>query len=191
MGIFFEDINYAADGGLYAELIQNRCFEYSPSDKEGHDPNWNSTNSWSLKGAGTTFTIDSVSPVHINNLRYAVLNTKIVGAALMNTGFDGINIKKSAQYNCALFIKRNEGHGNLVVKLVNKNNVVLAQATVNASVASWKKITVVLTASADADDAHMEFQPLSAGSLSLDMVSLFPKKHLRKETGFVQTWHKQ
>ena len=44
MGIFFEDINYSADGGLYAELIQNRDFEYDPSDREG-DKNWNSTHS--------------------------------------------------------------------------------------------------------------------------------------------------
>ena len=49
MGIFFEDINYSADGGLYAELIQNRDFEYDPSDREG-DKNWNSTHSWKLEG---------------------------------------------------------------------------------------------------------------------------------------------
>ena len=56
MGIFFEDINYSADGGLYAELIQNRDFEYTPSDREG-DKNWNSTHSWSLKGEKATFAL--------------------------------------------------------------------------------------------------------------------------------------
>lgn len=180
MGVFFEDLNYAADGGLYAELIQNRDFEYLPSDKECNDPTWNSTHSWSLKGTGTTFTIDSVSPVHINNLHYAVLNTSIAGAILVNTGFDGINVKKGAHYNCSLFIKRNSGRGNLLIKLVNKNNVVLAEATVNTSATLWKKTSVVLTANTDANEAHIELQPLSAGSLSLDMVSLFPKNTFKE-----------
>ncbi|MDB5280254.1 MAG: alpha-L-arabinofuranosidase [Ferruginibacter sp.] len=175
LGIFFEDINYAADGGLYAELIQNRDFEYSLADKEGNDTAWNSTNSWSVKGTGTAFTIDSVSPVHKNNLHYAVLKTVTTGAALTNTGFDGINVKKGDQYNCSLFVKRNIGRGNLLIKLVGNNNVVLSEAVVNASTSSWKKISVVLTSSAEAKDAYIALQPLSAGSLSLDMISLFPK----------------
>ena len=62
-GIFFEDINHAADGGLYAELIQNRDFEYDPSDREG-DKNWNSTHSWTLKGDKTTFAIATTDPIH-------------------------------------------------------------------------------------------------------------------------------
>ena len=89
LGAFFEDINYSADGGLYAELIQNRDFEYDPSDREG-DKNWNSTHSWALKGEKTTFTIDTTDPIHINNPHYAVLNVEQPGAALENTGFDGI-----------------------------------------------------------------------------------------------------
>ena len=63
LGAFFEDINYSADGGLYAELIQNRDFEYDPSDREG-DKNWNSTHSWTLKGDKTTFTINTSDPIH-------------------------------------------------------------------------------------------------------------------------------
>ena len=46
IGVFFEDINYGADGGLYAELVQNRDFEYSPNDI-GREENWTATNSWS------------------------------------------------------------------------------------------------------------------------------------------------
>ncbi len=89
MGIFFEDINYSADGGLYAELIQNRDFEYEPSDREG-DKNWNSTHSWKLEGENATFTISTSDPIHPNNPHYAVLKTNQPGAALTNTGFDGI-----------------------------------------------------------------------------------------------------
>ena len=92
MGIFFEDINYAADGGLYAELIQNRGFEYVPSDRGG-DQNWNSTHSWALKGEHAAFTIDTVAPIHPNNPHYAVLKVDQPGAVLTNAGFDGIALK--------------------------------------------------------------------------------------------------
>jgi alpha-L-arabinofuranosidase len=180
LGIFFEDINYAADGGLYAELVQNRDFEYSLADKEGNDTAWNSTNSWYIKGTGTAFTTDSVSPVHKNNLHYAVLSVATAGGALINTGFDGIHVKKGSQYNCSLFIKRNIGRGNVLIKLISKDNVVLAQATVNASSASWKKMSVALTANADATDAYLSLQPLSVGTLCLDMISLFPKNTFKE-----------
>lgn len=98
LGAFFEDINYSADGGLYAELIQNRDFEYDPSDREG-DKNWNSTHSWALKGEKTTFTIDTTDPIHINNPHYAVLNVEQPGAALENTGFDGIALNTGEKYD--------------------------------------------------------------------------------------------
>lgn len=62
IGIFFEDINYSADGGLYAELIQNRDFEYAPTDR-GNDRNWNSTHSWSVQGDGATLNIRTDAPI--------------------------------------------------------------------------------------------------------------------------------
>ena len=74
---------------FYAELIQNRDFEYDPSDREG-DKNWNSTHSWALKGEKVSFTIDTADPIHPNNSHYAVLNVEQPGAALVNAGFDGI-----------------------------------------------------------------------------------------------------
>ena len=177
MGIFFEDINYAADGGLYAELIQNRDFEYAPGDREYRDKNWNSTHSWTLKGEGATFTIDSVSPLHANNPHYAVLQTELMGASLINEGFDGIALKKGEAYNLSLFTKRLEGKaGKLLVRLINKKGEALGQATVDVSSKEWKKAKAVLTASADAADATLELQPLSPGRLALDMISLFPQK---------------
>ncbi len=177
IGIFFEDINYAADGGLYAELVQNRGFEYALSDKEGRDKNWNSTHSWSLNGENTTFTIETAAPVHSNNPHYAVLDTKVPGASLANAGFDGIAVKKGERYNLSLFAKQLQGKsGKLQVRLVSEKAGVLAQATVNASSGNWKTVTAVLTPSATAADARLELQPLSQGRLALDMISLFPQK---------------
>ena len=146
-GIFFEDINYGADGGLYAELIQNRDFEYTPSDREG-DKNWNSTHSWSLKGEKATFAIETSDPVHPNNSHYAVLNVDRPGAALTNTGFDGIALKAGEKYHLSLFGRIPEGSktNKILVRLVDADGTVQGETTVTVSSRSWKTYQAVLTA---------------------------------------------
>ena len=92
IGVFFEDLNYAADGGLYAELVQNRDFEYSEADGN-KDRNWNSRYAWSVEGEGMAFDVSTDQPVHPNNPHYAVLNVAQPGGGFTNTGFDGIAVK--------------------------------------------------------------------------------------------------
>ena len=175
MGIFFEDINYSADGGLYAELIQNRDFEYDPSDREG-DKNWNSTHSWKLEGENATFTISTSDPIHPNNPHYAVLKTNQPGAALTNTGFDGIALKAGEKYDFSLFARIPEGSksGKLLVRLVDADGIVQGETTVTVSSRSWKTYKAMLTAKASAD-TRLELRPQSAGEIELDMISLFPQ----------------
>ena len=175
MGIFFEDINYSADGGLYAELIQNRDFEYDPSDREG-DKNWNSTHSWKLEGENATFTISTSDPIHPNNPHYAVLKTNQPGAALTNTGFDGIALKAGEKYDFSLFARIPEGSksGKLLVRLVDADGTVQGETTVTISSRSWKTYKAVLTAKTSAD-TRLELRPQSAGEIELDMISLFPQ----------------
>src|ERR1700752_3806917 len=77
-GIFFEDINYAADGGLYAELVQNRSFEYQATEQKS----WNPLSFWDVKTYGDgrgSLEIDAGRPVHVNNQHYAVLDVARVG----------------------------------------------------------------------------------------------------------------
>ena len=175
MGIFFEDINYSADGGLYAELIQNRDFEYDPSDREG-DKNWNSTHSWKLEGENATFTVSTSDPIHPNNPHYAVLKTNQPGAALTNTGFDGIALKAGEKYDFSLFARIPEGSksGKLLVRLVDADGTVQGETTVTVSSRSWKTYKAVLTAKTSAD-TRLELRPQSAGEIELDMISLFPQ----------------
>ena len=106
-GIFFEDINYAADGGLYAELIQNRSFEYQATEQS----TWNSLTMWELvtRGDGKgAFIAEAADPVHPDNPHYAVLHVSQPGAGvgLMNAGFDGIAIKAGERYDVSLFAKQ-------------------------------------------------------------------------------------
>ena len=185
LGVFFEDINYSADGGLYAELVQNRDFEYALSDRKGSDKSWNATHSWTLKGENASFTIDSASPVHSNNPHYAVIDNRTVGAALVNQGFDGIAVKNGERYNLSFFAKQLTGQrSKLLARLVDKQGNLLAETTVSIPAGGqlWSPLKAVLIAKADAKDASLELQPLSAGRLALDMVSLFPAKTFKGRT---------
>ena len=159
-GMFFEDINYAADGGLYAELIQNRDFEYSLHDKKGSDKNWNETMAWI-----GNFKVEKENSIHPNNSHYAVLtNSKI-----SNSGFDGIPLKANEKYDFSVFAKG----AKFTVKLIGANGETLAEAALKPNT-SWKKISAVLKVSKTVSDAHLEIS--SDGEVAVDMVSLFPQK---------------
>lgn len=173
MGIFFEDISYAADGGLYAELIQNRDFEYTEDDHRG----WNSKTAWKLEGEGTTWTINSANPIHANNANYSSLLTSSIGAKLINEGWDGIALNKGDKYNLSLFAR---GKGTIRISLADGGNV-LATTTVKAS-AEWKQIKATLIPSATATNAKLVIEPLQTGNIDIDFISLFPQKTFRGRT---------
>lgn len=176
IGVFFEDINYAADGGLYGELIQNRDFEYNPIDRAG-DKNWNASKAWSLKGDQTTFTIDTLAPIHQNNKNYAVLRIHDRGATLVNDGFDGIAVKGNEKYNFSVFARSPESKkGNLIIRLVGKNGEIYGEATTKSISEDWIKYEAIITAKQSANEAHIEITPQQKGRVDLDMISLFPQK---------------
>lgn len=177
LGIFFEDINYAADGGLYAELIQNRGFEYALSDKEGKDKTWTSTKAWRLTGNKGTLTIDTVSPIHSNNKHFAILNITEAGTGLANEGFDGIAVTQGEKYDFSVFVRNPDNRNKkLVIRLVGNNGELYGETSVIANSSSWKKIEAVIVAGKTASDASLEIVPLTTGSVALDMISLFPQK---------------
>ncbi|MFT2009255.1 alpha-L-arabinofuranosidase C-terminal domain-containing protein [Pontibacter sp. 13R65] len=176
MGIFFEDINYAADGGLYAELVENRGFEYNLHDKLGRDPSWTSKKAWSLIGNDGTFAIDSVSPVHLNNKHYAVLQTSKIGTGLVNEGFNGIAVKKGETYNFSAFVRNPEKQRkNLLVRLTDQHGGVIGKTTIKANSPNWEKVKGVIIANNTIKDARLEIIPQATGSIALDMISLFPQ----------------
>lgn len=177
IGIFFEDINYAADGGLYAEQVQNRDFEYDPSDTKGRDKKWDSYRYWSLKGENATFTVKTDDPLHINNPHYAIIKTEQVGAALVNDGFDGIVIKEGEKYNVSLFARQIEGgNGKILARLVGKHGANYGEALLGSSSSKWEKLKTVIKATDNASDVKLEIIPQKTGSVALDVISLFPQK---------------
>lgn len=174
IGVFFEDLNWAADGGLYAELVRNRDFEYEPADCRGQDPAWNATYAWSIKGSGSTLEIAVEQPIHANNPHYAVLKTGALGAALVNTGFDGIPVRQGEAYDFSAFVRSPGGAAKFKVRLVNARRVV-AESDVECRGEVWTKVSATLTAAETASDCVLELWPQERGELHLDLVSLFPR----------------
>lgn len=176
IGIFFEDINYGADGGLYAELVQNRDFEYSMED--GAPQRWDSGYAWSIweNGKSSSVQIASVNPLHENNPHYAVLQAR-PGVALRNEGFDGITLRKGEKYNFSVFSRIPAGNkgGKVNVRLLDCQGKEVAGSYVRVEAEDWKKQTTVLTAQTDVEAAVLSLEPEFTGELHLDMISLFPQ----------------
>lgn len=190
IGIFFEDINHAGDGGLYAELVQNRSFEHRASEQ----PTWNNLSFWNLKVSGRskgTVAIEEAAPVHPNNPHYAVLEVQESGegVAFANSGYDGIAVRAGERYELALFAKqlyvgsrwgkRVAGSLPLQVRLESAGGEVLAQTSFNVAQNDWQRFNATLTANRDEPDARVVLVAKMQGGIGLDEVSLLPKKTFR------------
>ncbi|MDE5571923.1 MAG: alpha-N-arabinofuranosidase, partial [Prevotella sp.] len=189
IGIFFEDISSSADGGLYAELVQNGSFEYSPAERDG----WGAGTAWKQIRPGHslgTLEVRKEGGIHPNNPTYMRLHVERVkeyydykgwkGFGLENEGFKGISVKAGAQYDFSAFL-RNTGAAKQVRVVLGvpqgwgKDPKVLADATINVDSKEWKKYSAVLTASEDCTNAILQILVLNTGILDIDMVSLMPQ----------------
>lgn len=169
IGIFFEDISYAADGGLYGELIQNRDFEYSKADN-ARNKDWNHQTAWNEVGD-----IATESPLSENTPYYILLTSD----TLKNYGWDGIRLDKGEKYKLS-FYARNKGDETqiLIFRLV-ENGKVLASTKIKVKGNVWKEYKSTLTASANADKAELHIYRISGTKqqpTALDIISLFPEK---------------
>lgn len=190
IGIFFEDISSAADGGLYAELVQNGSFEFNPSERDGWGPGtaWKSIRPGHSLGYVETRMTDGI---HQNNPTYMRLHTERAkeyydytgwkGFGLQNDGFNGISLKAGQKYNFSAFF-RNVGRDTKQVRVAlvepqgwGKDGKLLAEATVNVSSPNWKKYVAVLSPSEECKNASLQILVLTEGDLDIDMVSLIPQ----------------
>ena len=179
-GIFFEDINHAADGGLYAELISNRSFE----DSDTAIPTWRTSAS-----NGASITSQLVSKALLNNaqgkaLQITVKADKAATASLINEGFWGINAVQGRTYKLSLFAKGNY-KGGLKARLISADGkTVYAETTVDAAIGKkWNKYTAELTANANDPKAQFELVFDGKGTVTLDVVSLFPPTFMNRPNG--------
>jgi len=175
IGIFFEDISYAADGGLYAELVQNRDFEYQLSDKNFADSTWTPKKCWSVEG-NATFEINTQNPIHPNNKHYASLNIRDGDVSFINEGWDGIPVEREKEYYLSLFARTSDGaKGPIAVRLRNNSGRVVGETRITNVQGAWKKYNAVILVSETAVKTRLEIVPEFTGRIDLDMISLFPQ----------------
>ncbi|GIV17411.1 MAG: alpha-N-arabinofuranosidase [Armatimonadota bacterium] len=168
-GIFFEEINHAGDGGIYAELVRNRSFEDAPTPQ-----------AWTLTGKDVSksrVAIDNSYPLNARNSHY--LRWDIEGEALpvslVNEGYWGIAVQEGKRYRLSLYARcDNLFRGELSVSLQGTNGEVYAQHTVRGIGTQWKRFSATLTARATDPKARLVITALSPGVVFLDMVSLMP-----------------
>src|SRR5574344_1374181 len=181
IGVFFEDISYAADGGLYAELVQNRDFEYSRADRG----DWTDSTAWT---SDKPIKIDTINALSKNNPHYVVLDGDV---SLYNMGWDGISgsglcatgaKSKEAGYRFSFFARNiNCENKSFTVSLVDHEGIPVAAAKIKTIGNGWQKYEAKLikVSRKGVDDTKPESLKLCIkaekdGQVAVDMISLFP-----------------
>ena len=161
-GIFFEDINLSADGGIYPELVRNRSFEDSD-----HPQFWN------FSGDGS-MAVASASP--LNELNQHYLEVRSSGSfTLRNDGYWGMNIVQGNSYTFKAALRSDDFSTPLTVKIVSAEGTTLASGTVSAP-RQWAYQSLHLPATGSDLKARLEISGTGNGTVCLDMVSLMPEQ---------------
>lgn len=180
-GLFLEDINYAVDGGLYAELIKNRSFEYGSAAANEGMHGWINDNPDYL-----IFDIhdgnEDDTCLNENNPHYAIITNNGLSSAtpfygIGNVGYlGGLVVKGGETYCVSLYMKGNSGYDDEVrLSLRDIDGTVYAETSVEGIKEDWTKYETTLTPNLDCSDNLYFFVEISMGSICLDMVSLMPE----------------
>ncbi len=167
-GLFFEDINHAADGGLYAELVQNRSFEFCEIDRW----DYNSLTAWE-KSEDVEWEVSEECPLNKENTHY--LKVKAAkGGYVRNLGFNtGIFVEEGKKYDFSVFAKAEEGK-KIKVAVKDGEKICTTEIEITVKANEWTKYEAVMNASETTYNGrlYLEFED---GEYALDMVSMFPQ----------------
>ena len=166
-GIFFEDINLSADGGLYPELVRNRSFEDASVPEH-----WTLVNE---QDGSSEMSIDATQPLNPMNRRS--LRLRVNGSAsIRNDGYWGMNLVKGERYQLRLAARAADGfQGPISVSLEGKAGATLATGEITGLKEQWNEFALDLDATASDAAARLSLSGRGKGTLWLDMVSLLPK----------------
>ena len=183
IGLFFEDINYAADGGLYAEMLENRSFEFLKAYGEFGDyyTEYDGGYGWEAYPDDKAVSLRCVmgSPLCEENPHYMRLTAKEAGYGLSNKAYDGICLKKDMEYKVSFFARSVKFDGSFDVAIV-KDGKVYAEGSIasaegkDATYNYFKKYEVVIKAVEDVEGALFTLTLSKAGIAEFDFVSMFP-----------------
>lgn len=177
-GIFFEDLNHAADGGLYGELVQNRSFEFDRVDSQ----EYHAMTAWSLVERGDSVAqahVETTNPLNRNNPHYLVLEvmTEGDGGGIANEGFQpGIPLEKGKAYHFSCYCRsRSKKVVPLEIRLENIDGTkCYAKEHIFPKVGKWEKYERTLLPEETDFEGRIVLLMREAAQVELDMVSLFP-----------------
>ncbi|TAH04903.1 MAG: alpha-L-arabinofuranosidase [Sphingobacteriales bacterium] len=168
-GVFFEDINFGADGGLYAELVKNRSFEF-PTALMGWRENRSSYDK------GRILIINKATQETNTRFARVTIEKEDGNYALSNEGFRGMGFHKDKQYDFSLMARvLTPGAMQLKIQLLNNAGTVIGSAAINDVTTEWKKITASITATDTAQRGKLNIVFEGEGIIDIDIISLFPK----------------
>lgn len=180
-GIFFEDINFAADGGLYAEMVKNRSFEFE-SPLMGWSQPMSSTTTFNEESGIATPIHTSENKANKNFARFLINDDQ--GYEIINEGFRGMGIKKDARYNLTLKAANHDGAiKKIIVQFIDKDKKVLGETSIAPNANDWKSYSAHLTAKATEAKAQLKISFIGKGTIDLDMISLFPEETWKNRQG--------
>ncbi len=172
-GVFFEDINFAADGGLYAEMIKNRSFEFETPMMGWSEPNSDRHKLNEQSGIAKIVQYSQKGTNH-NYCRVSVNDAN--GYEMINEGFRGMGIKKDLKYNLSLKALKESGNiSKIKIQFIDKNKKVLGETSIIPTSKDWTNYTAQLTATATEAKAQIRITFEGSGVIDLDAISLFPE----------------
>jgi len=189
-GIFFEDINMAADGGVYAELVKNRSFEFdvpltgwTAHKKDGAG---NSTRDLNKYEALNDMVVLNRGPESADNPRYLRITLPDNGIpfGISNGGFRGMGIKENETYNFSILARNAEQSSiTLNIELHDAGGNVIGKTELTPVDRDWKRYAVSFKATATANKAQLYLWFSGKGAIDVDMVSLFPEHTWKNRPG--------
>ncbi len=188
-GLMTEEINYSYDGGLYAELVQNRAFHDQTYTNEKRDPaHWTLVQKGDARASMAVQKGTGPSAALADSLKLSVEKADAASpAGVENEGYWGIPLRANTTYRGSLYAKADNGSvGPLTISLVNDNlGNAVAKATVPALSADWKQYTVELKTGdmETSADNHLLLSVQHPGTVWIDLISLFPPTYHDRTNG--------
>jgi alpha-L-arabinofuranosidase len=170
-GIFFEDINFAADGGLYPELVKNRSFEFDEPLTGWHEILV--INTKGLESPKGELDVRTEHPLNSTNPHYLRARVYEPGYGFWNSGFRGIGVQSGAEYRFSAYI-RGGGPKALRATITDGSGREIGSGTLEGFDGNWKRYETVIRANATVQHAQLNLFVPEKGYVDLDMVSLFP-----------------
>jgi alpha-N-arabinofuranosidase len=170
-GLFFEDINFGADGGLYPERVKNRSFEF-PNPMMG----WKQVDRGDTKGDLYVFDQGSINDTPNSHYLRIKVATAGKGFGVMNEGFRGIGVQKGAEYMFSVTARRVDGApAALRIEVEDDNGRSLGQTKISGFTTDWKTYTASVRATETNNKAHLNLLLEGSGTVDVDLLSLYPK----------------